>query len=348
MKKDIYTNSLLACDDVFADIANVNLMPEGVEIQAEDLEEVRTDFSYKDLKGTPHQLFRDCLKRIRSLGGCIGFIGFESQTDICNAMPVRSMGYNYAGYQKQVQDLMAQNAREGKPAYTKVLHDDQKLLPIVTVVLYFGKEPWERPLSIRDLLDIPEEQKEFWDAYVQDYKIKVIPMLHQPEEVRERYRSDYRVIADYLDYRDQGKKVLMEKMRDNTTPLVHPEQTCDLLHALSGDARFEMMKEIYTGYSEEEKEEKRNVCDLLDAVEEVGVKRGISLGISQGISEGRNQQIIKQVCIRLKRNKTAETIAEDLEEDIVLIQEMCDVARDFGPEYNMEKVYEAWEKRESL
>lgn len=103
-----------------------------------------------------------------------------------------------------------------------------------------------------------------------------------------------------------------------------------------------------TGYSEEEKEEKRNVCDLLDAVEEVGVKRGISLGISQGISEGRNQQIIKQVCIRLKRNKTAETIAEDLEEDIVLIQEMCDVAMDFGPEYNMEKVYEAWEKRESL
>ena len=98
MKKDIYTNSLLACDDVFADIANVNLMPEGVEIQAEELEEVRTDFSYRDLEGTPRRLFRDCLKRIRSLGGCIGFIGFESQTDICNTMPVRSMGYNYTGY----------------------------------------------------------------------------------------------------------------------------------------------------------------------------------------------------------------------------------------------------------
>ena len=40
MKKDIYTNSLLACDDVFADIANVNLMPEGQQLQAEDLEEV--------------------------------------------------------------------------------------------------------------------------------------------------------------------------------------------------------------------------------------------------------------------------------------------------------------------
>ena len=157
----------------------------------------------------------------------------------------------------------------------------------------------------------------------------MIPMLHQPEEVRERYRSDYRVIADYLEYRDQGKKVLMEKMRDNTTPLVHPEQTCDLLHALSGDARFERMKEIYTGYSEEEKEEKRNVCDLLDAVEEVGVKRGFSQGLSQGrsqgrseglsqglsqgfsqglsqgLSQGRNQQIIKQVCIRLDRRNNS-------------------------------------------
>ena len=60
MKKDIYTNSLLACDDVFADIANVNLMPEGQQLQAEDLEEVRTDFSYKDLAGEPRRLFRDC------------------------------------------------------------------------------------------------------------------------------------------------------------------------------------------------------------------------------------------------------------------------------------------------
>ena len=54
------------------------------------------------------------------------------------------------------------------------------------------------------------------------------------------------------------------------------------------------------------------------------------------------------MCIRLKRSKTAEIIAEELEEDIVLIQEMCDVAMDFGPDDEIEKVYEAWENRESL
>ena len=99
MKKDIYTNSLLACDDVFADIANVNLMPEGQQLQAEDLEEVRTDFSYKDLAGEPRRLFRDCFKQVKKLGGYIGFLGFESQTGINNAMPVRDMGYHYTALQ---------------------------------------------------------------------------------------------------------------------------------------------------------------------------------------------------------------------------------------------------------
>lgn len=55
--------------------------------------------------------------------------------------------------------------------------------------------------------------------------------------------------------------------------------------------------------------------------------------------------MLKQVCKKLKKNKTVETIAEELEEDIVVIQQMCVVAKPFGPEYDFQQVLEAWEKR---
>ena len=291
MKKDISTNHLIECSDVFADIANVNLMPEDCMIMAEDLEDVKTDSGYKDLEGELRRLFRDSFKRVKKFGCYIALIGFESQTGICNVMPVRDMGYNYVAYQDQIRRIVSKNREEGNDAYSKVLHDDQKLLPVLTVVLYFGKEKWERPLTLKDVLQIPEGQEEFWEKMIPDYKIRVIPMLHQPEEVRERYQSDYGVIADYLACYDQGKEKMMEKMRRNKKKLVHVEQTLDMLNAFSGDRRFERIKDIYLEMEENEKGEKNNMCDLLDAVEEEGVKKGISQGISQGIREGISQGI---------------------------------------------------------
>ena len=64
----------------------------------------------------------------------------------------------------------------------------------------------------------------------------------------------------------------------------------DLLNAFSGDRRFEEIKNMYQEMEEDEKGEKSNMCDLLDAVEEEGVKRGISQGISQGISVGEEKR----------------------------------------------------------
>lgn len=52
MEKDITTNNLIDNDDVFADIANVNIF-DGVRLIApEDLESVPTGSSYRDLDGS--------------------------------------------------------------------------------------------------------------------------------------------------------------------------------------------------------------------------------------------------------------------------------------------------------
>ncbi len=63
MKKDIYTNNLIECADVFADIANVNLLSEQMQIHDFELEDMKADFSYRELDGEPRKLFRDTFKK---------------------------------------------------------------------------------------------------------------------------------------------------------------------------------------------------------------------------------------------------------------------------------------------
>ncbi len=235
-------------------------------------------------------LFRDVLMKAERLGGCIAFIGYENQTGINRIMPVRDMGYAYTCYMKQIKDIVAQNRAENNVAYTKVLHENQKLIPVATFVLYYGTEEWKRPLSLMDILDVPEEDKELWKMLINDYSIRVIHMVGQPEDVRRKYRSDYGVVADYLAYY-RDKEELMTKFFCDTRKLIHVEQVLDMLDAFSDDARFEMVKQKFI--EAENKEGNDSMCLLMDIFEEKSEEawnEGMQRGLQEGREEGRNMQ----------------------------------------------------------
>lgn len=285
MKKDITIKSLLEHGDVFADIANVNLFGGRKVLQSEDLEAVPAETGYKDLDGEHHILTRDCFWKIHKNGRCIGYIGYEAQADRNNVMPVRDMGYAYTAYMKQIRGIIGENNQKGASAYTKVLHDEQKLLPVVTCILYFGIEPWKTPLSLLDILDISEGEQTFWREMAGDYRIHVISLLKQPKEVREQYQSDFRIIADYMACYDDEKK-LVEEWMENRQVLIHPEQLLDLLTALSSDRRMkDMRKALFVLKDKEE----INMCLLMDIIERDYMQKGLQEGREKGRKEGREE-----------------------------------------------------------
>ena len=63
-------------------------------------------------------------------------------------------------------------------------------------------------------------------------------------------------------------------------------------------------------------------------------------GIEQGLEQGRNVLLVEKVCKKLKKNKSREQIAEELEEDIDIIHRICDVAEEVMPRYDVEKICE--------
>lgn len=185
MGKDIPEKRLEDFNDVFADIHNA-LVFKGKEILREnELVPLRTEAFSIRTTGRTRQGNRDIRKADMRHGQYRLICGLENQEGRDNTMPVRVMGYDFAAYEEQIKEIAEKNESEKNPAYTKRIHDGQKLTPVITTVLYYGKEKWERPRTLHDMLDFSKETEEI-RPYVADYPINLISLAELTREERER------------------------------------------------------------------------------------------------------------------------------------------------------------------
>lgn len=64
-------------------------------------------------------------------------------------------------------------------------------------------------------------------------------------------------------------------------------------------------------------------------------------GYEIGMERGCKETLIGQICRKLKKGKTAEQIADELEEELETVVSICKAAKAFAPEYDREKIYYA-------
>ena len=140
MSKDAAENRLEEYPDVFADIFN-NLILEGCRVVTEEhLVPMPVRAYARKHDGTLRNGIRDVWKEMRGCGSLRLLCGIENQTEIDRTMPERVMGYEYAGYEEQVKQILDQNRKRNKSAGARRIFRDQKLAPIVTGVLYYGEK----------------------------------------------------------------------------------------------------------------------------------------------------------------------------------------------------------------
>lgn len=96
------------------------------------------------------------------------FLGIENQSDIHYAMPVRNMLYNALVYSQQVDSIAKYNKENGicsdNGEFLSGITKDNKLIPVITVTVYWGTKPWDAPVKLRDMLiDTDEETSKLID-----------------------------------------------------------------------------------------------------------------------------------------------------------------------------------------
>lgn len=75
-------------------------------------------------------------------------------------------------------------------------------------------------------------------------------------------------------------------------------------------------------------------------------KEAKSEGRAEGKAEGESSKLIELICKKLRKGLLSEQIAEHLEEDLATVQSIYEIALPYAPDFDGEKVFEAWMKYE--
>ena len=204
-KKDYWDNK-----ERVAELINVGLLKGEAWVKPEEIEEVDSA-SYGTIKWfgqyETKQKYRDIIRRVK-LGVRFAFIGIENQELVHFAMPVRAMGYDYLGYDRQVKRI-ARKHRKRKDLqkgaeFLSGFAPTDLLAPVVTTVLYYGDEPWNGPRSLKDMMrleDLPESFREL----VNDYPLHIIDVKRFDRS--EEFQTDLRLVFGILQRHQDDEKL---------------------------------------------------------------------------------------------------------------------------------------------
>lgn len=278
------------------------------------------------------QRYRDFVRRTVFGMNCM-IIAIENQNLIHYAMPIRVMDGDAMEYSEQMERICTQNREKKDTAndaeFLGQFRKTDRVPGAISLVLYYGEEPWDGARDIYELLDlseIPEELRKM----VNHYPIHVLEVRRF--ENTEWFQTDLREVFEILKYADD-KQELKNYVESNEERLDNmANDACELIADLTNTPEFAFNSEKY-----QDKEGKVKMCR--------GMKEWLDEKFEEGHAEGHEECKIDQICKKLRKQKMIETIADELEENIEVIRDICSVAAEFAPEYELEKVLQAWREK---
>ena len=220
--KDTVTTKYMRQNEIFADAFNYFVYGGEQVINPESLEELDTcevDVPYGGEKGAkqPVQRTRDVIKSVIAMMDkrtAYLLLAIENQSNIHYAMPVKNMVYDALQYAKQVEAAVASHKVSGdykgadSDEYLSGFMKEDRLLPVVTLVIYFDSKEWSGPLSIHDMFDKRDARVL---ALVPDYKINLLAPASIEDEDFGKFQSSLKEVLSFIKYardKDELKKVL--------------------------------------------------------------------------------------------------------------------------------------------
>lgn len=315
--KDAITKEYLRQNVIFADVFNYALYEGEQEIDAnqlidKDVSEISLPFG-EDGEVIPVQKYRDLLKGYVAKeyqGNLLIILGVENQSEVHYAMPVKCMLYDALNYATQVDEKRKEyrekrsdkqkKLKESPAEFLSGFHMNDKLIPVITVTVYWGTEEWDGPRSLRGMLkmDMINHHPEIL-RWIPDYQIPLIT----PGEIEhfEWFKTEFGKTMNFI-----SKSKDKEKMKQLLT---------DVDYRTFSKTAAKIIKE-FAGL-EIEIDEGKELVDVCKAWEEQK-EDGIRIGEQKG-AERINQLIVKLA--DLGRSEDIVKAAKDAEYQKKLIEE---------------------------
>ena len=222
--KDAITKNYIKQPVQFADLVNGFFFNGEEIVHPEELREMDTTnviLPYgSDGAFLPEQKTRDVLKSLIKTDGNAAYciVGVENQSEIHNAMAVRNMLYDAITMAGQVEETARshrKSSNHGADArdFLSGFHRNDKILPVITIVLYWGTEPWDAPLSLREMY--PANIKHDLLKYVPDYKVNLVSPATMSDEQLDVFHSDLKEVLKFIKH-SVNKDELMNLLNNNS------------------------------------------------------------------------------------------------------------------------------------
>lgn len=223
MKADTITKDYVKNAGVFADIFNYYIyggrqviLPE--QLTERDTTKIALPYGVEGAV-VPVQKFRDVQKLYAAMtDGKIEYVlyGAENQAEIHYAMAVKNNLYDALEYAGQVEEAakshrqeMKRKKEQGEVAADKDkktlsageflsgFWKEDRLIPSITVTIFFGSEEWDGPLSLFDMMDVSDPDVL---ACMDNYRVRLIAPAQMPDEEIMKFQSSLREVILFIKY----------------------------------------------------------------------------------------------------------------------------------------------------
>lgn len=240
---------------------------------------------------------------------------YEHQGSFNPNMPVRFLIYLGQEYDKII------TQRKENVYGSKLI----KLPTPQCVVFYNGTKdmPEEQILRLSDAFENKEQESSV------ELKVRMINInFGQNKELMEKCRKLY----EYSYFIDQIRKRTNQgmKLKDAVDKAVNHCIEQGILSDILEGHRMEVKGMLINEFNER----KHWKLVTRDAMEQ-----GLAEGLTKGLTKGQNLLLISQVTKKLKKGKLPDQIADEVEEPLDKVKEICAAASRHAPEYNAELIY---------
>ena len=218
--KDTITKDYMADNRVFADVFN-HMLYKGKNIIGPDtlhpLDTTALAVPYgSGTSEVPVQKFRDEFKSLNVMHDVMHddsriylLLGIEDQSEPHFAMPVKNMVYDALEYAGQVENS-ARSHREAKQwpstsgEYLTGFYKDDRLIPVITTVVYFGSDTWNAPRSLHEMLSVQDPEIL---SMVPDYRINLFSPAEIKDEELDKLQSNLKEVMLFIKYSKDKRKL---------------------------------------------------------------------------------------------------------------------------------------------
>ena len=240
---------------------------------------------------------------------------YEHQSTLNPNIPLRDLFYISIEYQKYINN---------RSLYSSTL---QKIPAPKFMVFYNGTD------EVEDLVELKLSSAYEHLSGEPDLELKVL-MLNVNEGHNKELMEHCRLLQEYARY--------VAKVREYAVRM-------DLNDAVECAIEACIKEGVLVDFLRENRSEVK-MLSILEYDEEWEKKKlrkaEYEAGREEGIETGRTYTIVGQACKKLQKGCSVEEIAEMLEEDIETIRVICEIAKAYAPEYDMEKVWNEYVKHE--